>query len=337
MMKKYIFLLLIFIINYQGYTQDIHFSQFYNSPLILNPALTGNSNCLLRLGGNYRSQWFSVTVPYKTYSFFIDAKLDPQFLGRDWVGIGGYFYKDVSGDGNLNYTDASFSFSYNKPLSKRKTIIMSIGAALNYDSKSIQLQNLYFGNQWNGTSFNTGSPHESFVTNKVQHFDLDVGLLFHGIAKKGFSYHIGAVINHILNPQEHFTGYYSRVGWKIVGHAGINADISRKIEITPKVYYSFQDGAMEIMGGLNFLYTPGYYSKLIFGVWYRYNNDIIPTLGFEIAKFQLMFSYDFTISKFSPIDNVSGGLEISLIKTFWCKGQSFFKHRKGGKTNCPKF
>ena len=47
--------------------QDLHFSQFFNSPLTTNPANTGFiPDANYRVGINYRSQWTSVPAPYTT-------------------------------------------------------------------------------------------------------------------------------------------------------------------------------------------------------------------------------------------------------------------------------
>ena len=58
-----------------AHAQDIHFSQFYASPLTLNPSLTGNFDGLMRFGGNYRNQWASVSVPYSTASVYTDLNM----------------------------------------------------------------------------------------------------------------------------------------------------------------------------------------------------------------------------------------------------------------------
>ncbi|MBL7808489.1 MAG: type IX secretion system membrane protein PorP/SprF, partial [Saprospiraceae bacterium] len=57
--------------------QDIHFSQFYQSPLNLNPAMTGVMNCNHRFVANYRNQWASILKnrAYNTYSASYDQKL----------------------------------------------------------------------------------------------------------------------------------------------------------------------------------------------------------------------------------------------------------------------
>ena len=60
--------------------QDLHFSQYFNTPLLVNPANTGfNPDYDYRLGGNYRNQWANVGNPYKTMGFWGDTKLFKEF------------------------------------------------------------------------------------------------------------------------------------------------------------------------------------------------------------------------------------------------------------------
>ena len=63
-----------------SFAQDIHFSQFNNSPLNLNPAQTGLFNGDWRFVGNLRNQWSSVPVPYRTFSLSTDTTLENDFM-----------------------------------------------------------------------------------------------------------------------------------------------------------------------------------------------------------------------------------------------------------------
>jgi len=102
-------LLFIVIVNGQlSFGQDIHFSQFNNSPLNLNPGLTGSFIGDIRLVANLRNQWSSVTTPYSTYGLTVDANtiLNTPFN----VGIG--FYNDKAGDSDFSTLQISPSISY---------------------------------------------------------------------------------------------------------------------------------------------------------------------------------------------------------------------------------
>ena len=81
-------------------SQDLHFSQYYNSPLIVNPALTGVFNGDLRGIVNYRDQWSSV-APFKTYGLSIDAGMMKKKMKNGCVGAGLNMYQDEAGDSDV--------------------------------------------------------------------------------------------------------------------------------------------------------------------------------------------------------------------------------------------
>jgi len=98
--------------------QDIHFSQFYASPLNLNPALTGDFNGNIRLAANHRNQWASVTVPYLSSSFSFDVRNWSDQLNGDAIGLGLLAMHDQSGDGNFTNVKLQGSIAYHKKLEK---------------------------------------------------------------------------------------------------------------------------------------------------------------------------------------------------------------------------
>src|SRR6266498_4617168 len=81
------------------FSQDLHFSQFMNSPLLTNPANTGFiPQADYRLGINYRNQWSAImTVPYKTMSAFGDVQVFRNRIETGWMGLGGVILHDVAG------------------------------------------------------------------------------------------------------------------------------------------------------------------------------------------------------------------------------------------------
>ena len=92
---KILFLpVLLAMLSVEAWGQDLHFSQYYNTPLLVNPANTGfNPDFDFRAGVNYRNQWASVGSPYKTTSAWGDVKLLGNRIGQfnryHWNGIAG--------------------------------------------------------------------------------------------------------------------------------------------------------------------------------------------------------------------------------------------------------
>jgi len=77
--------------------------------LTVNPALTGVGATPVRVGLQYRNQWYSVSAPYKTYTGFADGRFTIKGLYRTWFGVGIAAYNDRAGDGVLSNTLASVS------------------------------------------------------------------------------------------------------------------------------------------------------------------------------------------------------------------------------------
>ena len=96
--------------------QDLHFSQFMNSPLTTNPANTGFiPGGDYRIGMNYRNQWSSImSIPYKTFSAFGDAQVMRNRFETGWIGAGGTILRDVAGSGNLTSTKVYGSIAYHQ-------------------------------------------------------------------------------------------------------------------------------------------------------------------------------------------------------------------------------
>ena len=75
-MKKLKQLLYVSVmIAVQSNAQDPNFSQFFSSPLNINPALTGNINADWRAIANFRDQWIGPASPYVTGTLSYDKKL----------------------------------------------------------------------------------------------------------------------------------------------------------------------------------------------------------------------------------------------------------------------
>src|SRR5689334_9739977 len=101
--NKYIIFLPLLFAFQLTIAQDLHFSQWFNSPLTTNPANTGFiPDADYRIGANYRNQYVNImAVPYKTISIYGDAQVLRDKLETGWLGIGGVILRDVAGSGNL--------------------------------------------------------------------------------------------------------------------------------------------------------------------------------------------------------------------------------------------
>ena len=123
--------------------QDLHFSQFMNSPLVTNPANTGfMPEGDYRIGLNYRNQWSSVmAVPYKTMSAFGDVQVMLNNSDNGWMGLGGVILRDVAGSGNLTSTKIYGSVAYHQTLGYSS--LLSLGFNVGWANKRINTTNQF--------------------------------------------------------------------------------------------------------------------------------------------------------------------------------------------------
>src|SRR5678815_1469985 len=163
MKKLKIFLYVFVLIAIQAKAQDPSFSQFYSSPLNINPALTANINADWRVIANFRDQWIGPASPYVTGTISYDRKIMQNKMMYEEegnrVGIGGMLMYDHAMSGIARNTYASFNFSYNVKLSEGDVVNrigMGIGAI--YGHKTVDFTKLDFEEQFNGSGFDTNLP-----------------------------------------------------------------------------------------------------------------------------------------------------------------------------------
>ena len=105
----HVLLILLCINTSETKAQDPHFSQFYASPLTLNPALTGMVPGDFRVAANFRTQWAAVANPFITSSAAFDIKILPSLIGtEDILGLGIMAMDDRSNNGALKATYLSW-------------------------------------------------------------------------------------------------------------------------------------------------------------------------------------------------------------------------------------
>lgn len=302
-----------FIFQSTVQSQDIHFSQYYNAPLLINPALTGDLNdCYLRLGFNYKDQWDKTFV---TQSAFVDSKIPlKHYRDKNSLGIGVMFYNDKAGDSELTTNYGVALLSLHKSFNPNKTVFGSLGFSFGLGNLSINYSNLYFDSQWNGFTFdNNLSNNENFASNSLLYYNLNVGGMLTFIKPNSYKLKVGGSISNIIGKKYSFLGQNIYKGKKYLVHSDIIFKINKQIILSPSILLSMQNQSSEIIAGGNscFLFSD---IKLLTGLWFRFLRDITPVVGIECHKFSLNLSYDINISKQHVATNYQGGLEFSFIK-----------------------
>jgi type IX secretion system PorP/SprF family membrane protein len=322
-----------------AFAQDLHFSQFFNSPLTTNPANTGFiPDGDYRLGVNYRNQWSSVmSVPYKTMSAFGDVQLFKDRMENGWVGLGGVILRDVAGSGSLTSTKIYGSVAYHQMLGYSS--LLSLGFNVGWANKQINPANLKFPDQFDGKFFDNKLPTTAILNQTSQSYlDLQVGMNYAYFPTENIYINTGFSVHHINRPVESFfnydaTGIDNRVPMRYIGFLNGSFKLNDRVILNPNIYYTTQAGVSELVGGMNAHYNvsgDGEY-LLMAGAYYRLNESIIPLVGLGFKDLSLTFTYDATVSSLRNFNGSRGAFEFSLIK------QGIVTPGSRHVTPCPTF
>ena len=310
--------------------QDIHFTQFYMSPLNLNPALTGVMNCKTRLVANYRNQWAAALAAnaYNTYSVSYDQKIP---VGReDYFGIGGSLWGDVAGESRFGTTQGRVSFSYSKKMAgyRKKASYLVIGADAALTSRSISNADLRWPSQITTGGFDRTLPNNepNFVDTDFLYADIAAGLLWFSVIDDNTNWYVGAALHHLNRPNVSFLGDEVNLYSRYTLHAGLQFEIARKISMLPFGVYMAQGPHRSLNAGTNFRFAMGpsrtVNQSFEVGAWYRVGNKVegglhsdavILSSRFNYEQFGIGFSYDINVSGLRQAAPANGAFEFSLI------------------------
>ncbi len=336
-MKKLLCILILIAAARFSWAQDPNFSQFFASPLTLNPAFTGKFDGTFRVAGNYRNQWPTINNAFTTATISADGGIlknaIPEF---DQFGIGIMAFTDKSGNGVLQNNYIALSTAYHKSLDENGLNQLGAGFQGTFVNKRLDITQLKFEDQLTSLGF-TGVTNEVFNANQinVKYFDINAGLLFNGSTGDENNYYVGVSGYHLNRPKETFNGGDFYLSPRVTFQAGGHIPSGQFNAIHFSGNYSRQANATNTtIGGayaINLNPEETKPTNLYLGTWVRLGDAIIPYVGLEFGDFQFGATYDVNTSGLKPASNMRGGAEISLI---YIKKPDDPNHKR---INCPKF
>jgi type IX secretion system PorP/SprF family membrane protein len=304
--------------------QDAHFTQYFTSPLTLNPALTGLVNEDLRFAANFRTQWSSVSSnPYITGTLSYDmAVLKGKLPEGDAIGVGLLGLYDKAGSGGLTSTTVGLSLAYHKAFGRDRQHHISLGVQGDFVQKTLDFSKLTFEDMFNTGTATLAYPNsQNFPHATISYPDFNAGIMYSGKIAEHATAYIGYSYYHLTTPSESFIDNNATIHARNSAYLGGSFDINENTVLYVSGLYQSQASATEVMVGsaVGFILNPGhdedYQKNTIFylGGWYRYGDAIAPYVGIEWAKMRIGVSYDVNVSGFSPATSGVGAYEISLL------------------------
>lgn len=329
-MKKilsHIFLLLFAI---SAFGQDIHFSQFNEAPLLMNPALTGFFDGSHRIGLNYKNQWSAIGNGYTTYALGYDATINKDNSQSGFLAIGMAVFNDVAGDLKFGTLTGQLNIAYHLKINDEQ--MLSAGLYGGFGQRSIDVGDMQWDNQYDGVSGHDASlsSNETFAFESFSYMDFGFGMnwsMSHNStnmsSNDGFKTNVGFSVSHVNQPNfEFLSNSDERLNMRINGHAKALIGLSgTNAAIVPMVLVQFQGSQKEILPGFMVRYTLREESKytgfindayLSLGGLYRTSDAIIVNAMIELNDLALGVSYDVNVSRLSNATNGKGGFEVAL-------------------------
>ncbi len=294
--------------------QDIHFSQFFEAPLLRNPSLAGIYTGDIRVQAVYRDQWNSITNAYKTGSLSAEYKM-PIGKGDDFLTAGLQVLYDRAGTISWTSTHILPALNFHKSISSTTNRYISLGFMGGVVQRSIDRSKMTTNSTFDGLG-----DGETFPSNTIRNLDGAVGISFNTQLNENQENNmfIGAAYHHFHRPKNSF--YKTTVielEPKFVGSAGVRFSVTPQSYLTLQGDYSKQAAFTEtIMGALYGIKIGDDWDKPLYtlhgGAFLRLNDAFIPVIKLDYNPFSFSFSYDVNMSKLKTSTYGRGGFELGI-------------------------
>jgi len=321
--------------------QDIHFSQFYETTILRNPALTGIFTDDYRVSANYRNQWSSISQPFVTGQVCFETKMKVNRDLSDFFSFGLQANYDKAGTVQMKTLSVYPSVSYNKSLEDGHHSFLSVGFTGGFVQRSIDMSKASVNNQYGPGGFDPyAGTGENLNNNQITHFDLGAGISFSsgGGEYNQTTYFVGASAYHLTKPKQSFYGNEQvRLQMRYNLNAGLTYRFDEYFGLMMQGNYMMQGSYTEIIGGGLFHWKRPQESSsdpqfvVYGGAFYRVNDAIIPVIKLDYMRYSFGFSYDVNVSELKAASGMKGGYELSVVKT------GMFRESNRGRTVCPHF
>jgi type IX secretion system PorP/SprF family membrane protein len=341
--------------------QDIHFSQYWMTPIALSPAMTGAHNGLVRAGAVYRNQWFTFgqanyqKPQFITYGVSGEVNFFYNKLHPDKFSVGLSLIGDRAGDGALTTQAALVSIAYHKAIDRYGRHVLALGLQAGFVQKRIFVNDLLFSAQldesnlvFDAARWNQESPaiQPGADLPPIRYPDANFGIMWSSAPVDRFRYYATFSMFHVARPVETFYPELNlgdnRLDHRFSVNFGFELDISERFTLSPSFYFQTQAKAREFLMGTALITKMSEEVDLFFGVWSRVDFEtqfdaVYPVLGVNMEKFGLKtgISYDVNVSDLRLGTNSHGALEITALYTY--RPPKWKSWRLRSDHYCPRF
>jgi type IX secretion system PorP/SprF family membrane protein len=335
-MKRVTFLIIAFLTWEIVKTQDYHFSQYLESPMMVSPALAGYFDGNFRANLIFKSQWHSIDKGYQTFGFAADMPVTEQ-TNTGFLAAGLTVLKDDAGLVKMKNLVAMANVAYHVKLNDQQ--YLGAGIYAGFGQRAIDLSQAQWGSQYDGISgFNPSLPsNETFSNESYLYADFGFGINY-GFNKNttnmssndGIKLITGLAIYHLTQPKFNFlSNSEEKLNMRFSGYVQSLIGIpNSNFAVKPGLIYNQQGKQNEILPSLLFRYQvreksqyTGFIkdSYLNVGGIFRARDAIAPMFAIEMFNASFGMTYDINISSLRNATSGKGGMEFNLKYTFKSK------------------
>lgn len=320
LIKVLVLILFFCVINNSSISGQVKFSQFYASPLLINPAHTGRFNTKsYRVGGAFRREITAQEKIYTQSTFFFDSKvLNKIAPENDCFAIGFLGLAEKSEAEGIKNTYLSISVSYQKALDDEGKQQIGIGFQTTFARRKLQKPNLIFEDQVTAWLNSGYSNIDIFQLENVDvtYTDFNAGLVYQGRLNSNNLFTAGISMHHITKPSRTFQGGELNLSRQAWSHLALEKNLANEKKLYAALLISYSEKSVnDLFTGLTYQIKINKNNQFILGAWLRNTvirgTSIIPSVGLNFNGFTINTSYDVSIT--SKNDNQKGATEISLI------------------------
>lgn len=320
MIMKYFKILagLLFAFVAGAEAQDVNFSQFYELPLLRNPALAGLYKGDFRATAAFRNQWSSVTTPYVSQALGVEAKFATNETSDNYLALGVQMTNDIAGDSKLGKTQVLPVLTFHKSISAENDSYISLGFMGGPVQQRFDPSKLSFDDQFiNGSYSATNPTQQTFTNTNVTYIDASVGMVFSSTVGNDIRYYVGGSYFHFNEPKVAFDRSNDvRLNKKIMINGGVSLPTSENDRIILYADYFTQGGSKQMQGG--FMYRHDLFQlddesiSLSGGSFLRWNDAVVPVIKLDYYGLGIGLTYDVNISKLRSASQSRGGYEVTV-------------------------
>jgi type IX secretion system PorP/SprF family membrane protein len=327
-MNKFFYALAFLFFTFgQLFAQDLHYSQFYNYSMAINPALTGRIREDFRISAIYRNQWKQANATFATTSISGDMNFIsiPKFL--DKMGAGLIVTNDELPNGIFKNQSAYASVAFHKSLGTFKRHRVSLGIQGGYVRKNVSKNGLYTRSDVENFQAPTGNFQSTDATvsgaSSFGYGDVNGGAFWDFTVNKALELSAGISAFNLTKPNDYIykniaQGDASQLPRRYIGTLSASYHLSKRVTLLPAVMYMNQAYASDLNMGL----AAGYHFNqkkditALLGVWYRNSDAFIVMAGMKIKNYKVAFSYDATTSDLNDVKKATNVKDNAVIGAY---------------------